>query len=263
MTFLDIKNAIKEYAGFTLKIDVFQLKKGSVKALVGKNGAGKTTLLKAILDQIKLDQGSIQIGGSSNNASSVKNNIGFSFGDVPLFNPDFHAIEIDKIMKNIYQKWDSQFYFSLLNQLAIPTKKTFTTFSTGMKVKLNLVTALAHRPNLLILDEITSSLDPISRKEILFFLKTMNESHGTTILFSTHIIEDLKDIADSVSIIREGEIVLDETIRNMETKYQIQHEFSNKDQIVFDNGSENALYISANKKNSSITIREIIEYCLE
>lgn len=91
----------------------------------------------------------------------------------------------------------------------------------------------------------------------------MNESHGTTILFSTHIIEDLKDIADSVSIIREGEIVLDETICNMETKYQIQHEFSNKDQIVFDNGSEKALYISANKKNSSITIREIIEYCLE
>jgi ABC-2 type transport system ATP-binding protein len=264
LAILKVKDIVKNYPNFSLNITNFELDENTIKAVVGKNGAGKTTFLKAIISQIQLDQGEIFINGESNKSKLAKQEIGFSFGDTSILNPDFNAVEVDKIMSALYSSWDSPFYFTLLNDLNIPLKKSFATFSSGMKVKFNLSTAVAHKPNFLILDEVTSGLDPISRKEILSFLKEIKTLRRTAILFSTHIIEDLKNIADSVSIIREGRIVLEDSIEALDTCYLITSEnnaTSNYEEI-FQNSHSDKLYKVAKSNKIHSSINEIIEYCL-
>ena len=120
------------------------------------------------------------------------------------------AKQVNSIMKDFYKNWDENKYINLLKQFNLSTNKLIKDFSSGMKMKLKIATAISHNPRLLILDEPTSGLDPVVRNEILdIFRKYIEEDETRSILLSTHITTDLEHISDYIVFIEKGKIVLD------------------------------------------------------
>ena len=157
-----------------------------------------------------MDAGSIEIDGQSPPLPKfVKENIGIVL-DASLL-PDYVSIkDINLIMKNIYKQWDSQLFFNYIDKMQLPEKKLLKEYSKGMKTKLSIAVALSHKATLLILDEATSGLDPIIRDEILDIFLDFIQNDDCSVLISSHITSDLEKIADYITFIQEGEIVLSE-----------------------------------------------------
>ena len=220
---IEIKDMVKKYdENFQLGSINLNIPSGCIVGLIGENGAGKTTLLKTILNIISIDQGKIKIFNKDykKEEKNNKQEIGVVLDN--MFFPEILSVkDIDLIMKDIYKKWDSSFYFTYLEQFKIPINKKIKMLSKGMRKKLEIITALSHHPKLLILDEATSGLDPVVRNEILdLFLKFL-EDEEHTILFSTHITSDLEHIADQIVFIDQGRIVLEDTRDSIMDTYGI------------------------------------------
>ncbi len=217
---LEVKNLSKTYSSFHLKDISFAVPTGSIVGFIGENGAGKTTTIKLILNEIRRDSGSVTIFGMDNikDERAVKEQLGVVF-DESYFHGEFKAADIATILKRIYQNWDDSLYKSYLEQFKLPRDKIIKEYSKGMKMKLSIASALAHKPRLLILDEATSGLDPITRSEILDIFWDFIQDDSHSILFSSHITSDLERIADYVTFIHEGQIVFDrskdELVENM------------------------------------------------
>ena len=177
--------------------------------LIGENGAGKTTTIKLILNLIKRDKGTIKIFGLDNiqKEMEIKERVGVVL-DESNFYTGLNPNDISMIMGNIYKNWDDDTFFDYLKQFSLPRQKTIKDLSKGMKMKLSIAAALSHNPDLLILDEPTSGLDPIIRSEILDIFLDFIQDEEKSILFSTHITSDLDKIADYITFIHKGEIVL-------------------------------------------------------
>lgn len=203
---IEIRNLSKNYNDFSLNIDVLNIPKGCIMGLVGSNGAGKSTMIKAILDLISLDSGEIKINGESSKNEAVREDIGVVFDEIK-FPQVFTAKDIRTVLKGVYKNWDDDLYNKYLTQFKLPDNKKIKDCSRGMKMKMSIAAALAHKPKLLILDEATSGIDPVVRDEILdIFLEFIqNEEH--TILASSHIISDIEKAADYVTFINDGKIV--------------------------------------------------------
>ena len=219
---LEVKDLSKKYSGFELKNINFQLPQGMIMGFIGENGAGKTTTIKAILDIIKNYAGEIKIFGldSRKNPNQIQEEIGVVLDD--MFFPEILTpTNIDSIMKDIYKKWDSNLYFKYLDQFSLPKEKQIKAFSKGMRKKLEIVTALSHHPKLLILDEPTSGLDPIARNEVIGLFQEFIEKEDGSILLSSHITTDLEHIADYITFINDGEIILSKTCDELLNEYGI------------------------------------------
>ncbi len=219
---LEVKNLKKEYANFTLKDVSFKLPKGAIMGFIGENGAGKTTTIKIILDIIKNYQGEVTIMGMDlkNHDQEIKENIGVVLDD--MFFPDVVTpSDIDKIMKDVYQNWDSKMFYDFLKEFSLIAKNQIKTFSKGMRKKLEIATALAHHPKLLILDEPTSGLDPVARAEVIDLFQNFIQNEECSVLFSSHITSDLEHIADYITFINNGEIVLSKTCDELLNNYAI------------------------------------------
>ena len=203
---IEIRNLSKNYNDFSLNIDSLNIPKGCIMGLVGSNGAGKSTMIKAILDLISLDSGEIKINGKSNKNETVREDIGVVFDEIK-FPQVFTAKDICTVLNGVYKNWDNDLYNKYLTQFKLPDNKKIKDCSRGMKMKISIAAALAHKPKLLILDEATSGIDPVVRDEILdIFLEFIqNEEH--TILASSHIISDIEKAADYVTFINNGKIV--------------------------------------------------------
>ena len=205
---IELQNVSKKYKDFTLKNISFNVPEGCVVGLIGENGAGKTTTIKSILNITKAD-GIVKIFGkdSKENENEIKGKIGVVLDD--SFLSDYlTAKQINSIMKDIYKTWDENKYKNLLKQFNLPEDKLIKEFSSGMKMKLKIVTAISHHPKLLILDEPTSGLDPVARNEILdIFREYIQEDETRSILISTHITTDLEHISDYIVFIEKGKIV--------------------------------------------------------
>ena len=219
---LEIKNLNKKYSGFELKNINFKLPKGTIMGLIGENGAGKSTTIKAILNIINTNSGEIKIFGLDNKKEEkkVKEKIGVVLDD-SFLSEYLNAIDINKIMKNFYQNWDEKLYFKYIEDFKLPKKKISKDFSSGMKMKLKIAVALSHHPKLLILDEPTSGLDPVARNEILDIFQEFIQDEENSILVSSHITSDLEHIADYITFINEGEIVLTKTKDELLENYGI------------------------------------------
>ncbi|WP_341301963.1 ABC transporter ATP-binding protein [Lysinibacillus sp. FSL H8-0500] len=212
MNAIEIHNLHKDFESFSLKDISFAVPQGTIMGFVGENGAGKSTTIKCMLNLLKKEYGEILLFGKDivEHELSIKNDIGVVFDD--LYVPDtLNATQLDKMMKKVFKAWDSDYYFERLIQFNVPKRKKIKELSRGMRMKLSIALALAHHPKLLILDEPTSGLDPIIRDEILdLFLEFMqDETHS--ILFSSHITSDLEKIADYITLIHNGEILLSES----------------------------------------------------
>ena len=205
---IDVKNVSKTYPGFQLDNISFTIPEGTIVGLIGENGAGKTTTLKAILNMIEVD-GDIKVLGKDikKNEKAIKEELGVVLDD-SFLSEYLTAKQMNKVMKQFYKTWDEDKYFEYLKEFQLPEGKLVKEFSSGMKMKLKIATALSHHPNALILDEPTSGLDPIIRNEILdIFRKYILEHENRSVLLSSHITTDLEQIADYIIFIHKGKII--------------------------------------------------------
>ncbi len=207
---LEVINLVKNYADFKLNSINIKLPKGKIIGLIGENGSGKTTTIKAILNLMNYDKGSVKIFGkdSKNLNKEEREQIGIVLSD-SFFSPILNAHDINKLMKNFYSNWNEKLYYSYIKKIKIPCNKPLKEFSSGMKMKIKVLCAIAHNPKLLILDEPTNGLDPIFRYEIIELFNDFVRNGENSILMTTHITSDLEHLADEVIFIDEGSIVLD------------------------------------------------------
>ena len=210
---LRIRSLSKHYDGFDLQNIDLAVPAGSVVDFIGSNGAGKTTTIKAILGLIRPDAGSIELFGQnvgeqadSKTIKDAKQRTGVVF-DTCAFPEEMTITSVGKLMGYSYRTWSPADFEQRLTQFELPKNKTVKDLSRGMGMKLSLACALAHDPDLLILDEATAGLDPLAREEVLDILRIYmrDERHG--ILMSSHITSDLEKIADYIVCIDAGRIV--------------------------------------------------------
>jgi len=206
---IEIRDLTVKYDGFTLDHINFDVAKGSIMGFIGQNGAGKTTTIKSLLNIIKPDEGSIKLLGMDNikHEITIKQQISAVFDQIP-YHEVLDARKIGRIMREIYEEWDNQVYENYLERLALPSKKRIGDFSKGMKMKLQIAAALSHNAKLLIMDEATTGLDPVVRNECLDIFLEYLQDENHTILMSSHITSDLEKVADSVTFINKGKLLL-------------------------------------------------------
>ena len=209
MNAIEISGLTKKYDGFTLDNVSFSVPKGSIMGFIGQNGAGKTTTIRILLNITKSDSGTVKMLGLDHirNEYEIKGQIAAVFDEIP-FHDIFNANQVNKMFKGLYANWDEQKYFEYLDRFGLPRKKKIAKFSKGMKMKLQIATALSHGAKLLIMDEATTGLDPVVRNEILDIFREYLQDEENSILMSSHITSDLDKIADCVTFIDKGRILL-------------------------------------------------------
>ncbi len=197
---------------FALKDISFTLERGYMLGLIGRNGAGKSTLLRILLQSVSRKKGTMEIAGYdvATAATEAKKLTGY-VGEDFYFLPKETLSENGRILGAFYPEFDEARYLELLNRFEVGPKKLGNQLSKGETTKAQLAFALAHKPELLLLDEPTGGLDPIVRREFLSVLQTelMDEKMG--IIFSTHITEDLDKVADYIAMLEKGELLFYET----------------------------------------------------
>ncbi len=214
---LEARGLIKRYDGFALQNVSFAVEPGQIVGFIGQNGAGKSTTIKALLGLIALDAGEARVLGVSPrelsaSSAAVKERIDVVFDTVSM-PPHMKVREVGKLMSRAYATWDASAFERLLIQFKLDGDKAIKELSRGMGMKLGLACALAHDPQVLILDEATAGLDPMARDEVLDMLRefvAVEDASGDpchAILMSSHITSDLDKIADEVVCIDEGRIV--------------------------------------------------------
>lgn len=205
---LQIEGLTKSYPAFCLDNVSLSIPQGSIVGLIGENGAGKTTTINLIIHAIEKDAGNILVFGKDNllYEKEIKQRVGIVQDEcnLPLM---FTVSDIEAVMKRIYTNWDHLRYWELIKRFNLPLKQQISSFSKGMKLKLNFAIALAHNSKLLLLDEATSSLDPVMRDEILDLLLDFVQDEENGVLFSTHITSDLSKIADYIAFLHEGKLL--------------------------------------------------------
>ena len=192
-------NISKKYKKFELQPTSIEIDKGEIVALIGENGAGKSTLIKCMCGVIDADEGQLEVDDQVVKKLDDVLVLGFMNQDQNVYNEIYH------------------YYFKDVFQLDDDYK--MKELSTGMKVKYFLSLELAKNPDLLVLDEPTSGLDPIVRDEVLDILRCVAKEKNTSVLFSSHITEDIEKIADRVVFINNGRIVLQGDKKEIKKKY--------------------------------------------
>lgn len=207
MSILEVKGLAKCYPGFCLSDVSFSLEKGRITGFIGRNGAGKTTLIKAVLNLVHPDGGEILYRGRpvSGNEAFFKMHTGYSTGTLSWY-PKTKIREIASVVRSFYDGWSDGAYRKYLALFDIDEDKRASELSAGMKVKCNLLFALSHSTDILILDEPTSALDPFSRDELLSVFRKLADE-GRAVFFSTHIISDIEKAADDIVYISKGRII--------------------------------------------------------
>ncbi|WP_221585983.1 ABC transporter ATP-binding protein [Microbacterium sp. G2-8] len=181
------------------------LPRGAVIGLVGPNGAGKTTVIRALLGLLVPESGEVEVLGHPAGAPPALARIGVVL-DQPLAAPEWTVSSLDRRFAPFYPGWDGVRFGELLARLAVPRSQRVGELSRGQGVKLSLAVALAHAPELLILDEPSSGLDPASRRDVGDLIREFMLDPSHTVLFSTHITTDLETLADELVVLVDGRI---------------------------------------------------------
>jgi ABC-2 type transport system ATP-binding protein len=207
---IDVSNLTRRFGGKTaLDAVSLSLPRGAVYGLVGANGAGKTTLIKHLLGLLRAESGSVCIFGRDPVADpvGVLSRIGYlsEENDLPAW---MRVDELMRYTRAFYPAWDDAFAEELRQTFALDLAAKIKTLSKGQKARAGLMIALAYRPELLVLDEPSSGLDPIVRRDILGAVIRTVADEGRTVLFSSHLLEEVEQVADHVTMIRAGRIVL-------------------------------------------------------
>jgi ABC-2 type transport system ATP-binding protein len=183
--------------------------RGGVFGLIGGNGAGKTTLIRHILGMLKAQSGSVRVFGLDpvENPVGVLGRIGYLSEDRDL--PNWMRVhELIRYTQAFYPNWDPKYAEDLREAFDLDPKAKVKTLSRGQRARAGLLVALAHRPELLLLDEPSSGLDPVVRRDILGAIIRTIADEGRTVFFSSHLLDEVERVADRVAIIHQGRIAL-------------------------------------------------------
>ena len=187
----------------------WQLLPGQVVGLLGRNGAGKTTLLEALLGLRETDAGSVRLFGQD--ALALDDTARARIGYVPQSSDLFEAFTPAQLLayfRSFYPRWNEAKVDGLLSRWEIPRDQVIRKLSGGQKQRLSIIRALAHEPDLLVLDEPVASLDPAGRRDFLRELVGQVLDRGATVVFSTHILSDLERVAFNLAFMSGGRIAL-------------------------------------------------------
>ena len=182
---------------------------GTVFGLVGENGAGKTTLIKHALGLFKAQTGRVSVFGLDPVADpvGVLGRIGYLSEDRDL--PDWMRIsELLRYSQAFYPSWDAMYVDELLQTFDLDPGQRIKTLSRGQRAQAGLIVALAHRPALLLLDEPSSGLDPVVRRDILSAIIRTVADEGRTVVFSSHLLDEIERVSDRVAMIHAGRVAL-------------------------------------------------------
>jgi ABC-2 type transport system ATP-binding protein len=179
--------------------------RGEIYGFLGRNGAGKTTTLRVLMGIVGPEGGTIELFGTPMKRVSVatKRSIGY-VSQEQNFYPWMTPLQLGRFVAAFYPTWDEQEYARLLRVLDVPPDRRSGILSGGTRTKLGLALALAPRPPLLLLDEPTSGLDPVARREFNDLVASMAAERGTTVFMSSHLVDDVEDIATRVGIVQAG-----------------------------------------------------------
>lgn len=211
---IEARGLTKHYDGFSLEGVDLVVNEGEVVGFVGQNGAGKSTTIKALLGLIRVDGGEGSVLGTPSDeltrasGAATKERVGVVFDTVSLPG-HLRVADVGRIYASAFASWDAHRFSQLTRDLGLDPKKAVKDLSRGMGMKLSLACALAHDPQVLILDEATAGLDPMARNEALERLRDFVTQPGHAILMSSHITSNLERIADRVVCIDAGRIVFD------------------------------------------------------
>ncbi len=183
--------------------------RGGVFGLVGENGAGKTTLIKHILGLLRAETGTVRVFGVDPVADpvSVLGRIGY-LSEQPDLPGWMRVEELFRYTKAFYPKWDAAYAEQLLKQFALNPTQRVSTLSKGQLAKAGLLAAQAHRPDLLLLDEPSSGLDPLVRRDILEAVIRTVADEGRTVFFSSHLLEEIERVSDHIAMVHQGKVVM-------------------------------------------------------
>lgn len=219
---LKLENVQKTYQDFRLNCSI-EILSGCITGLIGQNGAGKTTVFKLLLGLAKAESGEVILENCNAQKLSkeYKEKIGVVLADSGL-NGYLSVQDYIPVFEAMYHKFKKDDFLKLCDHFHIPQKKAIKEFSTGMKRKLQMITALTHDAEILLLDEPTSGMDVIAWDEILNLLRDYMVKHeDCTILISSHISSDLENLCDDIYMIDNGKIVLHEETDNLMSHYGI------------------------------------------
>lgn len=186
-----------------------QVPPGTVYGLVGENGAGKTTLIKHLLGRLRAQQGKAHVFGLDPvaNPAGVLGRTGYLSEEPDL--PGWMSIEeLMKYMSAFYERWDHDYARELIGVFDLNPKSKIKNLSKGQRARTGLVAAQAHRPDLLLLDEPSSGLDPIVRRDILSAIIRNVVDDGRTVVFSSHLLDEIEQVSDVTTMISRGNVVL-------------------------------------------------------
>lgn len=219
---LKVENISKKFDDFELNNISFELKEGFIMGLIGPNGSGKTTLIKIIMDLLQADSGDIYFMGENikKNPKKFKESIGFIYDNL-YFYENLKVKNFKRIVSDFYCKFDSNKFDNYLEKFNINQNIKIKKLSKGQSIKLMLAKALSHEAKLLILDEPTSGLDPIFRKDMIKLLQEELEHGDKSVIFSTHITQDLEQGADYITFIQDGELIFSENKEVVSESYKI------------------------------------------
>lgn len=194
---------------FTLDHVSFSVPYGSIMGFVGENGAGKTTTISCVLNTVSKDSGTIKIFGKelADTDTELKEKIGVVY-DGDNFPAYWTAEQLSDVMQGLYTNWDNELFKKYLNDFRLLPNQKIKSYSRGMTMKLAVAAALSHYPQLLILDEATSGLDPIMRDDMLDVFLEFVQDENHSILLSSHITSDLEKIADYITFIHNGKLIM-------------------------------------------------------
>ena len=232
---VEVKELSRRFGAKTALASVsLSLPRGAVYGLVGANGAGKTTLIKHLLGLLRAESGSVRVFGKDPVADpvAVLSRIGYLSEENDL--PGWMSVdELMRYSRAFYPAWDVAYAEELRAAFGLDQAAKIEHLSKGQKARAGLLIALAYRPELLVLDEPSSGLDPIVRRDILGAVIRTIADEGRTVLFSSHLLDEVEQVADHVTMISRGAIVLSGPLREVKESHRADGRVPSLDEIFF------------------------------
>jgi ABC-2 type transport system ATP-binding protein len=214
---LELRHLVKRYGRVEALSDLgLVVNEGEIYGFLGRNGAGKSTAIRVIMGITPATGGDVRLFGADGRADVIRlrQRIGYVAQEQNFYGwmtPE----QLGRFLRGFYPTWDDAEYAGLIRRLELPPRRATQTFSGGMKVKLALALALAHRPELLVLDEPTAGLDPVARREFLELVRAQAGVGRRTTFFSTHLVDEVEGAAQRVGIVDAGRTLFEGTVAEL------------------------------------------------
>ncbi|QDT03133.1 Daunorubicin/doxorubicin resistance ATP-binding protein DrrA [Rubripirellula lacrimiformis] len=218
---VDVQGLERSFRGTVALAGVdLSVPQGSIFGLVGLNGAGKTTLIRHLIGSLKAHQGKVRVLGHDPVADpeGVLKRIGYLTEEDSL--PKWMRVgELIDFTRALYPTWDNAYATELCDLFSLARSTKLRSLSKGQRARAGLLVAIAHRPELLILDEPSSGLDPIARRDILEAIIRTVSDDGRTVLFSSHLLDEVDRVCDHIAVMHDGRIIETTTTESIATDY--------------------------------------------